>query len=475
MKKRLFVCLGMLMGVLVALTGCKDDSVTAGSSLLGDRDVILVKADTFSLSSGLVPCGNIITAADSFLLGEIETDYGTMRAEIFSQLACPVGYSFPETAEIDSVCLFMYYRAWVGSGTTPMLVNIYEIDGNVMDYSATYTTDVEVSDYCSMDESTLLVARQPLVVAGNKHDSVYNSSTGTYQPMVRCRINDDFAQRFFTKRAYTSQEDFNSFFKGLYITPTFGSATVLHITDISMAVYYHFSYRKGDRDTTVNDMKGFYANSEVRHLNRIEYRDKDALVDKLLADSAHYNYVIAPAGIYTRMQFPMAQIKETIMHNLVYKDTVKRPYVNLAQLRVDVLNVFDGSESDIQRNDWLQPAPYMLLIKENSLDRFFYKKELPNDTVAILSALTNGVDSLGNTVYYYSYDLNTLLTNQIRHNVADTLSMLLVPVTVETTTASSGATAVTSVRQSQVMSATKIRSADKADAPTSLQVVYSGF
>ena len=117
----------------------------------------------------------------------------------------------------------------------------------------------------------------------------------------------------------------------------------------------------------------------------------------------------------------------------------------------------------------------MLLIKENSLDRFFYKKELPNDTVAILSALTNGVDSLGNTVYYYSYDLNTLLTNQIRHNVADTLSMLLVPVTVETTTASSGATAVTSVRQSQVMSATKICSARNTDSPTSLQVVYSGF
>ena len=475
MKRRWLDCVGILCIVFVAFTGCKDDVATAGSSLLGDDDVIVVKADTFVLASNLAPCGNIITAADSFLLGEIETDYGTMRAEIFSQLACPVGYSFPETAEVDSICLFLYYRDWVGSSSTPMLINVYEIDGNVMDYSATYTTDVAVSDYCSLDDSTLLVARQPLIVAGNKMDSVYDSNTGTYRPMVRCRVSDAFTKRFFSQRAYTSQETFNEFFKGLYITPTFGSATVLHITDISIGVYYHFTYQKGSRDTTVNDMKGFYANSEVRHLNRIEYREKEALVDKLTADSARYNYVIAPAGIYTRMQFPMAQIKRTIMDNLIYKDTVKRPYVNLAQLRVDVLNVYDGSEADKGRNDWLQPSPYMLLIKEASMDRFFHKKELPSDTLAILSSLNTGVDSLGNTTYYYSYDLNTLLTNQIRHEVEDTLSMLLVPVTVETSSNSSYGTTVTSVRQSQIMSATKICSSKNEDSPTALHVVYSGF
>ncbi|MGN1247661.1 MAG: DUF4270 family protein [Paludibacteraceae bacterium] len=264
---------------------------------------------------------------------------------------------------------------------------------------------------------------------------------------------------------------------GLYITPTFGSATMLHITDVSMAVYYHFSYNRGGQDTTVTDMKGFYANAEVRGLNRIEYRDKETLVENLLADSAHYSYVIAPAGVYTRMQFPMLQIEETIMQSLIYKDTVKRPYVNLAQLQVDVLNVYDGTGADKDRNDWLQPADYMLLIKEESLDRFFRKKELPSDTVAILSSLSTGTDSLGNTIYYYSYDLNTLLTNQIRQVMnPDTLNMLLVPVTVETTTNSSyGTTSITSVRQSQVMSATKIRSAQNADSPLSLKVVYSGF
>ena len=100
-----------------------------------------------------------------------------------------------------------------------------------------------------------------------------------------------------------------------------------------------------------------------------------------------------------------------------------------------MLNVYDGTGADKDRNDWLQPADYMLLIKEESVDRFFRKKELPADTVAILSSLTTGTDSLGNTIYYYTYDLNTLLTNQIRQEMnPDTMNMMLVHVTVENKT-----------------------------------------
>ena len=178
----LFACT-LFLGVI--LTGCKDDMVTAGSSLLDDNDKIIVCSDTFSLSSNLAPCGSIITAPDSFLLGEIATDYGTVRAEVLTQLACPVGFQYPETAEVDSVCLFIYYRDWVGSSSTPMAINVYAIDRGVMEYNLTYTSDLDIADYCSMEDSTLLVARQPLIVAGSKADSVYTSSTGTYQPMVR--------------------------------------------------------------------------------------------------------------------------------------------------------------------------------------------------------------------------------------------------------------------------------------------------
>ena len=126
----------------------------------------------------------------------------------------------------------------------------------------------------------------------------------------------------------------------------------------------------------------------------------------------------------------------------------------------------------MQRNDWLQPAAYMLLIKEQSVDRFFANKELPSDTCALLGALTTDKDSVGNTIYYYSYDLSVFITNQLRQQNNDSiLNMLLVPVTVGTSTTSS-TTVVSSVRQQQTMSATKIKSAKNG---MQLELVYSGF
>ena len=138
-------------------------------------------------------------------------------------------------------------------------------------------------------------------------------------------------------------------------------------------------------------------------------------------------------------------------------------------VRVEVTNVFSGATADITRDDWLQPAAYMLLIKENSMERFFKNKELPSDTCALLSALQQGTDSLGNTTYFYSYDLSDFLTNQLRKESGDSyLSMMLVPVTVDINSSS----VVTSVRQQQTVSATQIRSAKNG---MSLEIVYSGF
>ena len=150
----------------------------------------------------------------------------------------------------------------------------------------------------------------------------------------------------------------------------------------------------------------------------------------------------------------------------------KRPYVNKAEVRVSVEN----KDNETGRNAWLQPANYMLLIKESSIERFFKNRELPSDTCALLSALTQGVDSVGNPIYYYTYDLSDFLTNQLRKESQGekkkTLEMLLVPVTIETSATSTTTTAVSSVRQQQTMSATKIRSAYNG---MQLELIYSGF
>ena len=465
MNKR-FACIGWMLAAVVCLwTACKNDVTTTGESVLDADDAIVVLVDTFAFQSAIDSCEAIISQADSFLLGEIETDYGLLRASILTQLACPEGYKYPEgftVDSIDSICLFMSYSSWVGDANSPLAIDVYKMDKNTFRYSSTYATDLNIDDYCSRNKSILTNHR--IVVASEKLDSIA-SSTGVYTPMVRMRVNDDFMRDFASIQSFESQEAFNDLFKGLLIETSFGSATMLNISDIALGVFYHFSYKKGDRDTTVNDMKAFYANSEVRTVNHLTYGDKKAWIEKLQNDSDTYNYIIAPAGAYTRMRIPMAQIADTIFH----KVGEKRPYVNKAEVLVAVEN----KETEKGRNAWLQPSNYMLMIKESSMERFFKNKELPTDTCALLASLTEGVDSVGNQIFYYSYDLSDFLTNQLRQTSNDsTLNMMLVPVTVGTTLTSSSTTTVSSVLQQQTMSATKIRSAKNG---MKLEIVYSGF
>ena len=458
---------------------CKDDVASAGQAVLDEDDAIIVLVDTFPLTSCIDSCDAIISQADSFLLGEIETDYGLLRASILTQLACPEGYSYPKGATVDSICLFMYYASWAGDASSPLSINAYQMDKGTFTYSGVYPTDLKVEDYCS--RSKTILADYRIVVASEKLDSVMNDD-GEYIPMLRIRLNDDFKNAFWAMQSFTTQEAFNQLFNGLLIETTFGSSTMLNISDIALGVFYHFNYEKiegrPETDTTVYDLKAFYANSEVRTVNHLAYPDKKEWIDRLKKDSDTYNYIIAPAGAYTRITFPMARIQDSIMEHMVEiidGDTIisKQPYVNKAEVRIDVTNKYTGSEADKTRNEWLQPSTYMLLIKEESINRFFSNRELPSDTCALLSPLTQGTDSNGDAVYYYTYDMSDFLTNQLRKKTDDKeLKMMLVPVTVTTATSGTTESAYSAVRQQQTMSATKIKSAKNG---LKFEIVYSGF
>ena len=478
MSKKISYVLVLLL-LAFCWRGCKDDVASAGKAVLDEDDEVVVLVDTFPLHSAIDSCDAIISQADSFLLGEIETKYGLLRASILTQLACPEGYSYPENAVVDSICLFMYYGSWVGDAHAPMAIDAYMMDKQTFSYTGTYPTDLHISDYCSKEKTIL--ANQRIVVASEKLDSVQRED-GTYIPMLRMRVNDDFMNTFWAIQSFGTQEEFSEQFKGLLIESSFGSSTMLNVSDIALGVFYHFNYlkREGDptSDTTVYDMKAFYANSEVRTVNHLEYPDKQELVETLQQDSDTYNYIIAPAGVYTRMTFPMARITDSIMVHMgeIYEGLwiqTKQPYVNKAEVRIDVTNRYTGSEADKTREEWLQPANYMLLIKEESMERFFANRELPNDSCALLSPLIQGTDANGDAIFYYRYDLSDFLTSQLRNETyVEEMKMLLVPVSVNTSTTSTAESVYSAVRQQQTLSATQIRSAQNG---MKLEIVYSGF
>ena len=456
------------------LLACQDNSMSAGSSTLSESDDIQVKADTFALSSALDSCAALTLTPDSFLLGECDTHFGMLKADLLTQLACPEGFQYPylETAEVDSVCLFIYYNSWYGDGKAPLGVTVYEIDRTPLQESGVYPSNINLDDYCSLEDSTHISNASRIIIPAEPTDSFYQSSTESYQPFIRIRMTDEFAKRFFAIQDFSSQETFNNLFKGLYITSDFGGSNILYLTDISMAVYYHFSRPTSYGDTIVSDIKSFYANSEVRQVNRYTYPDRQEILN-LYAQHTDTNYIVSPANIYTALSLRMESISKRIEEQLGNAENY-RVYVNQALLTLDVL--YDTySSSERPRDKWDAPASYMLLIKLDYFNDFFTKNELPSDTAAILANLTATTDSLDNITYTYTYDLSGLLTQQLRSGEPiDELKFMLVPVAV-TTSSSSSSTTITSVKQLQTISATRIRSAQNAIQPIDLEMVYSGF
>ena len=460
----------LLIAFVATWVGCADDAANAGASALLEEDNIQVKADTFAVASELNASAAISLTPDSFLLGECDTHFGTIKADILTQLACPVGFEYPyaETAEVDSICLYLYYTNWYGDGMAPMGITVYEMDKATLDYNTRYPSDTALSTFCSMADSTKIAAVSRVIVAAEPTDSI-EVSDGVYTPYVRIKLSDEFAKRFFAINDFSSQEQFNQLFKGLYIASDFGGSTVLYVTNISMAVYYHFSYPRQSGDTVVNDVKGFYANSEVRQVNRYIYPDREQVMEDL-AKKTDTNFVVSPANIYTRLSINMDSVVNR-MEEQLGDPSGYRVYVNRANITVDVL--YDvAQDSDRPRDQWDTPASYMLLVLEDKMESFFAKNELPSDTVAILSPLSAAADTLGNISYSYTFDLSGMLTQQLRaEEKQEALHFLLVPVSVEGT----ASTTVSSVKQLQTISTTYIRSADNSEQPMDIEMVYAGF
>lgn len=461
----------LLLLFLIALVGCNENnSISAGASTLPEND-IRVMSDTFGVTSQLDSCIAISLTPDSFLLGECVTHFGTLKADILTQLACPEGFKYPnETAVVDSVCLYLYYNNWYGDGKSPLGIAVYEMDQNTLKDNLLYQSNIQLSDYCSLNPVTYISNQSNIIIPATPVDSSYSSQSESYVPTIRIKLSNEFAQRFFRIKDFSSQKAFNELFKGLYICTDFGGSNVLYVTDITMTVFYHFTMqRPGMNDTIINDTRAFYANEEVRQVNRYSYPNRQSILTHY-SQVSDTNYIVSPANIYTELSVRIDSIYERI--NQQIGDTSEyRVYVNKADLNIDVL--YSDSATGRPRDRWDTPASHMMLIQKEEIKTFFSKNEMPSDSVAIIAALTATSDTLGNINYKYTYDLSKLLTRQIRNKVqTEYLNFVLVPVAVTSNTSTGS---IQSVKPLQTISATLIRSANNQETPMDIEMVYAGF
>jgi len=446
MKFQSFV---LLILVAIFSFSCADDLTTIGESIQPGSDGISIGTDTFHVSTKNVFVESIYTRQDSFLLGTFYNEkYGSTQADILAQVNCPVGFLYPPQSTPDSVLVVLYYDTWFGDSYSPIDVNIYEMNLNTFNYTTHYPTNIHWSEYT--DKSIKLGQR--IFTAQD------TSGTRTYSTYISFKMDDAFKERFFDDSAYASETGFQDFFKGLYITANFGASTILNVSQIDMEMHYHYTAQKNGKDTIITDIKTFPANKEVRQVNRFVHNDRDVLVKQ--KDSV--NYIASPANINTQVTIPLKRMTERMKVQTGNK-TLK---MNSALLNVEI--------TDFETATIAMPVTsYLLLIKKDSVDNFFKKNKLPDDTYAIVSQYSYAQKGTSGVYgYYYSFDTATLIANEIKNNdVPADVDMLLVPVRITMDSYYS----VTEIKQQFLMSGVTVKSGVNPNSPMRINAVFSGF
>lgn len=455
---RYFSLFGLTMA---ALTACGDIGGN-GVEIRPDQDVVVVCADTFHIECENYCVPAISAQADTMVLGEFYSpSYGTTKAELLLQLAAPEGYTFPDDSynpQPDSLVLLMYYNTYFGSPYAPLEISVYEMNKGSIDYASRYYSDINPGDYC---DSTILMGKRVMTsVDLTPRDSDYvdeDNTTGAFG-YVRYKFDDTQLNRFFNvvkKNPTITTDEFLKDFKGLYVTTRYGNSTLLYLNQVTMYLYYHYTYKRAGNDTIVKTSISFPANHEVRQLNHFVHPNREQVVENI-PDSLIY--IKSAAGIFPKATIPLGKIYEK-MHGQL--DTTKVVNISAAELTFECI---EYDETDV----YMDPPSFLLAIDEEHFDEFLRtnKNTTGYETDRVLGTY-NGVKDA------YVFDMTYMLTKQLRVDSMDvdkTLNLILVPVEMPTDGSS-----VTGLRPLVKLAATKVRSRKNEYSPLRLKVLYEGF
>lgn len=456
--KKIFIY--VIIACVACLTSCKNDE-SVGITIQPQEDEIIISADTFLIESENYYVPAISAQADSMILGEFySAKYGTTKAELLLQIAPPIDYKFPEEKykpEPDSLILMMYYNTWFGSSYAPLEFSIYEINKQSIDYNTQYLSNLEIGDFC---DSTILMGKRLMTsIDLSRADSVSEDTAAT--PYVRYKFDQTQLERFFNmpQDVYKSEDAFLDEFKGLYITTRYGSSTLICFNQISMYLYYHYTYQKNGKDTVVNTSIIFPSNKEVRQLNKFSHPDMEQIA--VCHDSL--NYIKSAAGIYPKIRIPIGQMSKRIYSTIGDKQL----NVNAAEIIVENI-AYDSTDVFMSR------PTYLLALTTDQFDDFIKYNTIPSatDTTAIIASYSSSKSG-------YKLDLAYFITKYLRHQTIeddDVIEMILMPVNVEAATSTStGITSVTKITPLTQLAATTIRSGKNEHSPMRLKILYNGF
>lgn len=417
----------LLSMTVLAIASCNDDLQSVGSTIQPDGDKITPYSDSIQLKAETIQIDSIYAKSSVGLLGTFnDPTFGALKSDYLCQFYCPDNYKFkytPNLGKIDSVELKIVYYNSLGDTLAPMQASIYQVTKPL---NKDFYTNIKPTDYC--DLSILLGAKSYSAYDQSIPDSVRKATS--FVPTLTIPFSQQFGQDFYNATLehpeyFKNQESFNNYFKGVYVTTTFGEGNILYVSETSLSFYYKHTVNDkttDGRDTTYikKAVEKFVVTPEVIQLNQF----KNSGFDQLLGEHERINYQKTPAGVFTKITIPLKEIAKTvegrILNNMAFSLKVLPP------------------EDDMAFSLTKITPDYALLVPLDSMNTFFRNKQVENNSTSFLSASYS--DTYKNTgVRIYNFgNISGILRDRIEYakkngtEIEDSIAMVVVPVTRKT-------------------------------------------
>ena len=413
------ILFGFLSGLL--FWACEDTVGDVGMGILPDEDKIGVYTDTVYLDATTVKLDSIYANTIYGMLGEIyDPTYGSLKSSYMCQFYAPESYYvFPDSIidnKIDSVILRICYHSYLGDSLAPMEVSVYPIT-KALDNN--YYTNVSPSDY--YDAQTVWGRKGYTARDLNVSDSV--NTANQYLKNLYIRLPDSLGVKFHNEwkkpapNAFSSSDAFVKFFPGVYVTPTFGSGSILYVGGMYLNegtfVDVHFNYLVNGKDVDGNDSTyvrkdstTFNVTKEIIQLNNYQSSHDE----KLLQPDEEKAYVKTPAGIFPKITIPIPDI---------IKKMGAKKFTN-AKLSLSVFG----------KDEWEYSFGFpskLLLINPDSVTTFFENKLVANNKTSYASTYGASLP------YTYNFgNISAVIQDAITNSPDKNLELLVVPISTRT-------------------------------------------
>lgn len=368
----------------MALTAaCDDNTAFIGADIMPDFDEVTTDQSIYTLTSRSVESGAVLANTNECYLGRIidpETKSMT-TCNFLAQFHVMENCRLPELknmihddngrAVADSCDIRIYLNSYYGDSLTVMKLNVQELDTNkVMKENMSYYTDLDPERYIN-EQTKEKVQLAYSIKDLSRPDSLTDGSS--YYRSIIVRLSPEYG-KFILNKYYENPDFFRNSYQfinhvcpGFYFKTAGGIGSMANIEVSTLNVYFRYHTKNtAGNDTIIEGMQRMAATEEVIQNTQVE----NTLPENMLDPENPYTYVKSPTGIFTEVTLPV--------HDIVagehYNDTINTAKVSFRRYNNTTQNPYN-----------LKAPATLLMVRKNSMQKFFEEDKLPDNRTAFLA------------------------------------------------------------------------------------------